>query len=71
LVLDGYIPDTGGEIRKLLKGGKPEHRYHYLNWHYDPEGDFYLCPEGKQLRLRKQRNFRGSLQKTYICKRLS
>lgn len=66
--LDGYIPDTGGEIRKLLKASRPENRYHYLNWHYEPEGDFYLCPEGKRLRLSKQRRLPGSLQKSYIGK---
>ncbi len=52
----GYIPDQYFAQREQGAYRRPEHRYHKENFQYDPGRDVYSCPEGKPLRLYKERD---------------
>jgi transposase len=50
--LDGYIPDLDESIRmkgKEVKDGGPFSKEEFM---YDPEGDFYICPNDQKLTFR-------------------
>lgn len=50
--LDGYIPDLNDSIRmkgKEVKDGGPFSREKFI---YDPDGDFYICPNNQKLTFR-------------------
>lgn len=52
----GYIPDQYFAQREQGTYRRPERRYHKENFRYDPGSDQYVCPEGKPLRLYKERD---------------
>jgi transposase len=52
----GYIPDQYWAQREQGAYRRPERRYHKENFRYDPGRDQYVCPEGKPLRLYKERD---------------
>jgi transposase len=52
----GYIPDQYFAQREQGTYRRPERRYHKENFRYDPGRDQYVCPEGKPLRLYKERD---------------
>ena len=65
----GYIPDQN--LRKDLKEKGP---YHRDRFHYNPEEDSFLCPEGKILKLYKirrkdcpYRKFQMKIYKAKAC----
>lgn len=52
----GYIPDPSLTRLQANDFKLPEHRYHKENFRYDKEQDIYICPEGKELRLWRERD---------------
>jgi len=55
--IQSFIPQHG-----LYKGG-PE------GFTFNKEGNYWLCPQGRKVIFRKQKNVKGSLQNHYLTKR--
>ncbi len=55
--IQSFIPQHG-----LYKGG-PE------GFTYDKEGNYWLCPQGRQVKFRKQKCVKGSWQNHYLTRR--
>jgi len=50
--LDGYIPDLNASIRMKGKEVKDSGPFSKDKFRYDPDGDFYICPNNQKLKFR-------------------